>query len=85
MSHELSIANQLATARTSQRVRLIDVANFCGLSRRDVWEFERGIKTPSPEELKKLSECFGVEFVTSGQDAIDVINVFICFRGNGDN
>lgn len=78
MSHNLSIANQLATARTSQRVRLIDVANFCGLSRRDVWEFERGIKVPSSEELKKLSECFGVELVAGDQDAI---NVFICFRG----
>lgn len=58
----MSIAGQILRARTSQKARLVDVANFCGLSRSDVFDFERGRRIPSDQELDKLEHCFGIKF-----------------------
>lgn len=58
----MSIAGQILRARTSRKARLVDVANFCGLSRADVFDFERGRRIPSDQELDRLEHCFDIKF-----------------------
>lgn len=66
----MALCNELLEARVANRTKLQYVANFCGLTRLDVWQFERGVRRPSPEQLERLAHCFGVEFVDDGVEEI---------------
>ena len=59
----MALCNELLAARVANKTTLQDVADACGLTRLDVWQFERGIRRPSPEQVERLAHCFGVEFV----------------------
>lgn len=66
----MSLSNELLAARVANKTKLQEVADSCGLSRLDVWQFERGVRRPSPEQLERLAHCFGVEFVDDGVEEI---------------
>ena len=66
----MALCNELLAARVVNRAKLQDVADFCELTRLDVWQFERGIRRPSPEQMGRLALCFDVEFVDDGVEEI---------------
>lgn len=66
----MPLSSELLAARVANRTRLQDVADFCGLTRLDVWQFERGVRRPSPEQLELLANYFGVEFLDDGVEEI---------------
>ncbi len=72
----MAICNELLEVRVRQRAKLRDVANFCGLTPLDIWEFERGVRRPSDDEIERLSQCFGVQFEDLPSVPED-INLFI--------
>ncbi len=62
----MALCSELLAARVANKAKLQDVANFCGLTRLDVWQFERGVRRPNPEQLERLAHCFGVDFLDDG-------------------
>lgn len=54
------IANTLKTLRKEKGYSLEAVGQLVGVSRQTIHKYEKGLKTPSPETLIKVSEALGV-------------------------
>lgn len=84
MSNQI-IGKNIRTYREKMGLRQEDVANYLGLQREVVSYYENGTREVPMNNLKKLSELYGIEiyYLMEENAALNAVNSVVAFRTEG--
>lgn len=60
----------LRELRIDLGLSVIDVANLLGFSRQSVYNWERGLRLPSVEDIDKFEEVYGERFIEAVKQTV---------------
>ncbi len=80
-----TIGENIAKIRNVQGLTQEHLAKYLGVSREQISNYERGVRSISVTELNKLSDLFGVELSDLFEENLDMQKLNLAFAFRNDN